>query len=111
MRTEKDFKEFIALLNEHKVRYLIVGGFAYSFYAEPRFTKDIDFFVEASTDNADKMLNVLEKFEFKNGSDNNGNRDQCETPCCGRILPPLTSGAHRSLPGAFSLFRQVPLRV
>ena len=66
MRAENDFKEFIALLNEHKVRYLIVGGFAYSFYAEPRFTKDIDFFVEASTDNADKMLNVLEKFGFKN---------------------------------------------
>lgn len=66
MRAEKDFKKFIALLNEHKVRYLIVGGFAYSFYAEPRFTKDIDFFVEALTDNADKMLNVLEKFGFKN---------------------------------------------
>ena len=65
MRVENDFKEFIELLNEHKVRYLIVGGFAYSYYAEPRFTKDIDFFIEVSPDNANKMLKVLEKFGFK----------------------------------------------
>jgi len=42
MRIEKDFKEFIALLNTNKVRYMIVGGFAFSFHAEPRFTKDIE---------------------------------------------------------------------
>ena len=65
MRVESDFKEFIELLNEHKVRYLIIGGFAYSFYAEPRFTKDIDFYIDTSSVNANKMLNVLEKFGFK----------------------------------------------
>jgi len=42
MRIEKDFKEFIALLNENKVKYLIVGGFAFAFYVEPRYTKDIE---------------------------------------------------------------------
>jgi hypothetical protein len=40
MRIEKDFKEFIALLNKNSVHYLIVGGYAFSFHAEPRFTKD-----------------------------------------------------------------------
>lgn len=65
MRVENDFKEFIELLNEHKVRYLIIGGFAYSFYAEPRFTKDIDFYIDTSSVNANKMLKVLEKFGFK----------------------------------------------
>jgi hypothetical protein len=65
MRVESDFKKFIELLNEHKVRYLIVGGFAYSYYAEPRFTKDIDFYIDSSSVNADKMLKVLEKFGFK----------------------------------------------
>jgi len=35
MRVEKDFKEFIELLNKNKVQYLIIGGFAFGFYAEP----------------------------------------------------------------------------
>ena len=65
MRVENDFKKFIGLLNEHKVRYLIIGGFAYSFYAEPRFTKDIDFYIDTSSVNANKLLRVLEKFGFK----------------------------------------------
>jgi len=65
MRVENDFKEFIELLNEHKVRYLIIGGFAYSFYAEPRFTKDIDFYIDISSVNVNKILKVLEKFGFK----------------------------------------------
>jgi hypothetical protein len=39
----KDFKEFIELLNENKVRYLVVGGYAVAFHGHPRYTKDIDF--------------------------------------------------------------------
>ncbi|MCX6564998.1 MAG: nucleotidyltransferase [Candidatus Aminicenantes bacterium] len=65
MRIEKDFKEFIELLNEHSVRYLVVGGFAYSFHAEPRFTKDIDIFVEGSKENAGKLLKVFAAFGFE----------------------------------------------
>jgi hypothetical protein len=65
MRIEKDFKEFIALLNKNSVRYLIVGGYAFSFHAEPRYTKDIDFFVEDSEENAKNLLNALAGFGFK----------------------------------------------
>ena len=46
MKVEKDFRDFIALLNRHNVHYLIIGGFAYSFYAEPRYTKDIDILIK-----------------------------------------------------------------
>jgi len=70
MRVEKDFKEFIELLNKNEVRYLIVGGFAFSYYAEPRFTKDIDFFIEASAENAERILKTLEEFGFKSKSIN-----------------------------------------
>ena len=66
MRIEKDFKEFIELLNKNSVHYLIVGGYAFSFHAEPRFTKDIDFFVEGSEENAERVLNALAGFGFKN---------------------------------------------
>ena len=64
MRIEKDFKEFIALLNKNSVRYLIVGGYAFSFHAEPRYTKGIDFFLEGSEENAGKLLNALAGFGF-----------------------------------------------
>ena len=39
----KDFKEFIELLNKHNVKYLVVGGYALAFHGYPRYTKDIDF--------------------------------------------------------------------
>ena len=64
MKIEKDFKEFIELLNSNKVKYLIVGGFAFSYYAEPRFTKDIDFFVEVEKNNSKKIIKTLNEFGF-----------------------------------------------
>ncbi|MCX6584203.1 MAG: hypothetical protein NT166_28855 [Candidatus Aminicenantes bacterium] len=48
MRIEKDFKEFIELLNYNKVKYLVVGGFAIAFHATARFTKDIDIITSIS---------------------------------------------------------------
>ncbi len=48
MKVEKDFEEFIRLLNYHKVKYLIVGAYALIYYTKPRNTGDIDFFIEAS---------------------------------------------------------------
>jgi len=66
MRIEKDFKEFIALLNENKVKYLIVGGFAFTFYVEPRYTKDIDILIDASEENSKKVIDALTAFGFGN---------------------------------------------
>ncbi len=42
----QDFKEFIQLLNDHKVRYLVVEGYAVALYGYPRYTKDIDIWIE-----------------------------------------------------------------
>lgn len=64
MKVEKDFKEFIELLNFNKVKYLVVGGYAFAYYAKPRFTKDIDIFVEASEDNSKRIINALKAFGF-----------------------------------------------
>ena len=60
-----DFKEFITLLNDHNVKYLIVGGYALAFHGHPRYTKDIDVWIESSMDNADKLLKVLSDFGFE----------------------------------------------
>lgn len=64
MELHKDFKEFIELLNLHKVDYVIVGGYAMAFHGCPRFTGDIDFFVKPQRDNAKKMIAVLKDFGF-----------------------------------------------
>jgi hypothetical protein len=43
----KDFEELFACLRHRNVKALIVGGYAVAFHGQPRFTKDIDVFVEA----------------------------------------------------------------
>lgn len=59
-----DFKEFIQLLNENKVDYLIIGGYALAFHGYPRFTQDIDFWVWADAENAKRITKVLDEFGF-----------------------------------------------
>jgi hypothetical protein len=64
MKVEKDFEDFIELLNKYSVNYLIVGAYALALFAEPRNTGDIDIFVERSKENAEKILVVLKEFGF-----------------------------------------------
>lgn len=60
----QDFKEFIQFLNVNRVRYLIVGGYAVAFYGYPRYTKDIDIWIEASLENAAQVIKALQDFGF-----------------------------------------------
>jgi len=64
MKVEKDYEEFLSLLNKHNVKYCIIGAFAVAFYAKPRYTKDIDILVDSSKENAQRILIVLEEFGF-----------------------------------------------
>ena len=59
-----DFKEFLRLLNDHEVRYLLVGGYAVAYHGYPRATADMDIWVETVPENAEKMVIVLKKFGF-----------------------------------------------
>ena len=52
------------MLNEHKVDYLIVGGYALAFHGAPRFTGDIDIFVRPEPENARRVLQALAAFGF-----------------------------------------------
>jgi hypothetical protein len=57
-------REFIELLNSHAVEYVVVGGHAVAFHGHPRYTGDIDFFIQATEDNAARVLAVLTAFGF-----------------------------------------------
>ena len=63
-KLQSDLKEFIALLNSQGVEYLVVGGHAVAFHGHPRFTGDIDFFVRTTSENAQRLLRVLDLFGF-----------------------------------------------
>jgi len=64
MVLNKDFKEFIQLLNANKVKYLIVGGYAVGFHGYPRYTKDLDIWLLVSDENAENIMNALKQFGF-----------------------------------------------
>ena len=64
MKTEKDYEEFLELLNKHNVRYCVIGAFALAFHVRPRYTKDIDILIEPTTDNAKRLLIALDEFGF-----------------------------------------------
>ena len=64
MVLEKDFKEFIELLNEHKVKYLVIGGFAVNYHGYPRYTKDIDFWIWLTQENIQLLLKAIKDFGF-----------------------------------------------
>jgi hypothetical protein len=56
-----DFKDLLKVLNDYKVHYLVVGGYAVMTYTEPRYTKDLDIWIEASPKNARAIFRALEK--------------------------------------------------
>ena len=60
----KDFEELFACLRLRNVKALVVGGYAVAFHGQPRFTKDIDVFVEPSPENAERLLTALADFGF-----------------------------------------------
>ena len=64
MILNQDFREFIGLLNEKGVKYLVVGGYAVAYHGYPRYTKDIDLWIWLDRENADKIVDALKEFGF-----------------------------------------------
>ena len=57
-----DFAELLRSFNADDVKYLVVGGHAVMLYTEPRYTKDLDIWIEASEENAAKVFRALAGF-------------------------------------------------
>src|SRR5690606_24421687 len=61
---EQDFTDFVQLLNDHQVKYMVVGAYALSFHGRPRHTGDLDIWIKPDAENAGKMVKVIDEFGF-----------------------------------------------
>jgi predicted nucleotidyltransferase len=59
-----DFKEFLKLLNENEVEYVLIGGYAVNYYGYVRPTGDMDIFIGLNKETAQKMVETLKQFGF-----------------------------------------------
>ena len=57
-----DFKELLSALNEHKVKYLVVGAYAVGYHAQPRATKDLDVLIQPAPKNGEAAYRALVAF-------------------------------------------------
>lgn len=57
-----DFKKLLSLFNDHRVKYLVVGGYAVSFHSQPKATKDLDILIKADLANASAVYAAMAKF-------------------------------------------------
>jgi hypothetical protein len=58
----KDLKELLRAFNDHAVKYLVVGGYAFGVHAEPRATKDLDLFVRPDAQNSEAIFRALAQY-------------------------------------------------
>ena len=64
MNLQKDLREFVELLNELDVHFVVVGAFAVAYHGYARYTADIDLFVDNSEENAERLLKAINQFGF-----------------------------------------------
>lgn len=57
-----DFRDLLQIFAAYKVRYLIIGGYAVSKHSEPRYTKDLDVWIDNSIENAELVYSALKAF-------------------------------------------------
>lgn len=59
-----DFSEFFASLIDHRVEFVVVGGYALALHGAPRYTGDLDILVRPTADNASRLLDAIRAFGF-----------------------------------------------
>jgi len=54
----RDFSEFLKLLNDRGVRYLVIGGYAVGYHGYPRATNDLDVWIATAPENAARVVDA-----------------------------------------------------
>ena len=62
MALNRDFEDLFRCLNSAHAKYLVVGAYAVIFYTEPRYTKDIDIWIQPALENAQRVYHALKRF-------------------------------------------------
>lgn len=62
MEAIQDFEDILILMERHKVQYLVIGGLAFIYHAKPRYTKDIDLWINPQSKNIELTNRVLIEF-------------------------------------------------
>jgi len=93
-----DFKEFLRLLNESRVEYLLIGGYAVGYYGYPRATTDIDVWIARDPANAVKVAQALYQFGFTPAAVSAENLTK-ENQLFRFGIPPLRIEIHTSISG------------
>ena len=64
MRLSNDLREFLESLNSRGVDYVIIGAHSLAFHGRPRYTGDLDILVRPTSENASKLVDLLNQFGF-----------------------------------------------
>jgi hypothetical protein len=64
MEVQPDFRDLLELFNKHQVEFMLVGGYALAFHGSPRYTGDMDIFVQVTSLNAIRIMAALNEFGF-----------------------------------------------
>lgn len=62
---QPDFREFLKLLNDHEVKYLLIGGYAVGYHGYVRATADLDVWIQQDEGNASRLIEALKAFGFE----------------------------------------------
>jgi hypothetical protein len=62
VETVRDFEDMLELLEKHEVRYLVVGGLAFIYHAKPRYTKDMDIWIDFTPENVERANRAISEF-------------------------------------------------
>jgi predicted nucleotidyltransferase len=62
MEPHEEFREFAESFLSHGVKFMVIGGYAVTAHGHPRYTGDIDFFVEKSPENAERIVKAIHEF-------------------------------------------------
>jgi predicted nucleotidyltransferase len=65
MLKEDFYIEFLKILNECNVKYILIGGYAVNFHGYSRYTGDLDIWSDPRKENSDKLISAIEKFGFE----------------------------------------------
>ncbi len=98
MEIYPDFRDLIGAFAAADVRYLLVGGYAVGFHGRPRFTKDLDLWVDDSDENFRRLEKALAQFGAPAGLvDELRRADPLDVVWMGR--PPTRVDLVKAIPG------------